>query len=296
MSSDNELDKYIAEHLKKCYPARDDNGRRLFYHYTTVDTLEVLTRRKADMMCTYCGALNDRSEFVVGIELIKKYMKHHPKEQEIVPCDVLDQIASDPSCAAWSMSFSLERDSLSQWTSYTDRTEGGVAIGFDMDRLNEKIHACKKCGLMYLVPCLYVGADDSEIDGLLRFLFGSYRRTVSLALTAKHKVPELDVWRGVTATLALIFAAMVKEGSFRDEHEWRLVMQTFVPEIVRDCEFVGGKPRLRTGLFGDHFRLAQDIVDIICSPHGHLQSRVKMISALRQLSIKPQQSASSYNG
>ena len=87
---------------------------------------------------------------------------------------------------------------------------------------------------------------------------------------------------------------IVKDGSFRGEREWRLVMLPCDEDVVRDCEFIAGKPRLHTRLFGSDYELAQHIVDIVCSPHGHMRPRVEMIAALRKLSRKPRVSESTY--
>ena len=293
MSPTNELDTYIKKHLGHLFPQGMDTCT--LYHYTTVDTLEVLTRKDADFICTYCAAMNDSAEFSIGIKLIKDYMGRHPGTLDEEMGAALATFSSNPSFASWSMSFSRDGDSLNQWISYTDRTEGGVAIGFDLHDLNQRVHDLKnKCGLMYVVPCLYVGEHDKEIEDLLDFLFGEYRASLCSTIDRKSRIKTSSSEKWISLTIALIFASMVKDGSFRGEQEWRLVMLPCDEDVVRDCEFIAGKPRLRTRLFGVDYELAQSIVDVVCSPHGHMQPKVDMIATLRKLSQKPHVSKSTY--
>ena len=293
MSPRNELDKYIEKNLGHLFPRGTDS--RKLYHYTTVDTFEVMTRRDADFICTYCAAMNDSAEFSIGIKLIKDYMLRHPGALDAEMGDALGKLSSNPSFASWSMSFSRDGDSLNQWISYTDRKDGGVAIGFDLDDLNRRVHALKnKSGLMYIVPCLYVGENDKDIKKLLDYLFSTYREALMSTARGRGRCVNADSTKWISLTIALIFASMVKDGSFKGEHEWRLVMLPCDTD-VRDCEFIAGKPRLRTRLFGEGYGLAEHIVDVVCSPHGHQQHRAEMIALLRRLEFVPRKSKSTYN-
>lgn len=293
MSPRNELDEYIETNLGHLFPKGND--ARTLYHYTTVDTFEVMTRRDADFICTYCAAMNDSAEFSIGIKLIRDYMRRHPGTMDAEMGTALGKLSQNPSFASWSMSFSRDGDSLNQWISYTDRKDGGVAIGFDLDDLNRRVHALKnKRGLMYIVPCLYVGENDKDIEALLNYLFSTYRETLMTATRGRGRRGKDGSLKEVSLIIALIFASMVKDGSFKGEHEWRLVMLPCDTD-VRDCEFIAGKPRLRTRLFGDEYELAEHIVDVVCSPHGHQQHRAEMIASLRRLGFTPQRSKSTYN-
>ena len=295
MSPNNELDAYIQEHLNQLFPG-EINGERLVYHYTTVDTFEVLTRENADFVCTYCGALNDKAEFSTGIELLGRYFKQHPHASCGLSMETLKSMAEVPAFGSWSMSFSSVGDSLSQWISYTDRHDGGVSLGFSIDDLWHRIRQLKRSAqLLYLVPCLYASVHEEEIDCLVRFLFGPYRE--ALRKQCKRRgcfVDESQSLAMITLSIALVFASMVKDESFREEKEWRIVMQPFDEAIVRGCEFLGGKPRLYTHLFGKGFQVTQSIRDVVCSPHGMVNGKVQMIANLRKLTVKPRASKSTY--
>ena len=295
MSPNNELDAYILEHLNHLLP-EVINGERLVYHYTTINTFEALTKEKADFVCTYCGALNDKAEFSTGIELLERYFKQHPHASCGLSMVTLKSMAEVPEFGSWSMSFSSVGDSLNQWISYTDRHEGGVSLGFNVDDLFNRIkQATRAPQLLYLVPCLYASMHEKEIEGLISFLFGPYRDALyKQCMMRGCLVDASQSLAMITLSISLIFAAMVKDESFREEKEWRIVLQPFDEVITRGCEFLGGKPRLYTHLFGKDFQIAQSIRDVVCSPHGMVNSKVQMIANLRKLAVKPRASKSTY--
>ena len=295
MSPNNELDDYIQTHLRHLFPA-EVNAERLVYHYTTVDTFEALTREKADFVCTYCGALNDKAEFSTGIGLLERYFASNPHLAGGLSTNTLKNMAEEPAFGSWTMSFSSMGDSLNQWISYTDQHNGGVALGFSLDDLFTRISQSKKSAqLLYLVPCLYESVHNEEINELLGFLFGPYRdRLYKRCAKMNCPVDKSKSLAMITLSVALIFAAMVKDGSFREEKEWRIVMQPFDDSVTRGCEFIGGKPRLHTHLFGRDYLVARSIKDVVCSPHGQVSNKIRMIATLRNLAATPRTSKSTY--
>ena len=291
----NDLNAFIRHELPHLFP-RIQNGDRLIYHYTTVPVFEILTRECSDFVCTYCGALNDKAEFSTGIKILEKYFENNPHLAQSISFPKLKSLAEVPSLGAWTMSFSAAGDSLTQWVSYTDRHDGGVALGFSIDCLLDIIGQAKHSPrLLYLVPCLYENTHQDEILRLLNFLFGSYRDELYHQSKSKgFPANESEAWALSTLSVSLIFAAMVKDESFREENEWRIVMQPIDDNITRRCDFIGGKPRLHTHLFGKDFLVAQAVKDIICSPHGFPHNKIVMISNLRKLSAIPRASKSTY--
>ena len=295
MSPTNELDKFIVKNFPSLFPP-GIGGARFVYHYTTVDTFEVLTRETADFMCTYCGALNDKAEFATGIKLLERFFASNSSLAYGVSSTTLRNIATEPEFAPWTMSFSLDGDSLNQWIAYTDRHNGGVSIGFDIDQLLNTVNNLKTANqLMYFVPCLYESAHRNEIEMLLDFLFGPYRDGLyKLSLERGLVIDHDALMKMITLSIALIFAAMVKDESFRQEQEWRLVLQPLDELLTQKCDFIGGKPRLRSNLFGKDFILMRSIKDIICSPHGQMYGRACMIARLRNIPVMPRMSKSTY--
>ena len=295
MSPNNELDNFIQREFSHLFP-KGFNGERLVYHYTTIDTFEVLTRENADFVCTYCGALNDKAEFSTGIRLLRNYFDKHPNLAGGLSMETLQSMAEEPAFSSWSMSFSSAGDSLNQWIAYTDHRDGGVALGFSIDDLLTRIKQTEHgIQLLYLVPCLYESVHKEEIECLLSFLFGPYRDGLLKQSMKKGVVLDEAKSRAIiTLSVALIFAAMAKDESFREEKEWRIVLQPFDDAVTRSCVFLGGKPRLHTHLFGRDYLIANSIKDIVCSPHGQVCNKVRMIATLRNLAVKPRTSKSTY--
>jgi hypothetical protein len=114
-------------------------------------------------------------------------------------------------------SFSEERDSLSQWRAYGSGASG-FAIGFSGDFLAA---ATKKEG-WYLAPCIYDPADQRT---LIRSLL---EEVLEQCIEAK-KTPETEMeegyWErgGSLAAYLHRYAPILKDRSFREEREWRLI-------------------------------------------------------------------------
>lgn len=296
MSPDNELDQFIKTRFKHLLPSECEGGIRVLYHYTTLDTLRIITQRDADFLCTYCATMNDKAEFATGLKVIEQFIRRHPEYVDGLTADAIKDVAMNPQYAPWSMSFSTNGDSLNQWIAYTDEHDGGVAVGFDINQLYERLSDIKNMSsIMFLSPCLYEVSHKNEIEELLSFLFGPYKKC--LCAKGCEKSPSMSrdkMSQYISFLLALIFSSVIKDESFRLEHEWRLVVHPLDTEKVRDCVFIGGKPRIPTGVFGHDFMLANSIKRIVCSPHGGAIDKVEIIAKLRQLRVVPVPSVSTY--
>lgn len=296
MSPDNRMDQFVKEHFQALFPDRNADGTRLVYHYTTLDTLRTITQEDADFLCTYCAAMNDKAEFSTGLRVLETYINRNRKVANGLTIKDIKDLTMNPQFNPWSMSFSTNGDSLNQWIAYTDEHEGGAAIGFDIDDLYARIKQKKNNKLIvYLAPCLYERTHEKEISSLFAFLFGEYKQ--HLCLIARKKMPsqtDSTVERFVSCLVSFIFASIVKDESFSLEHEWRLVVYPVDLETVRNCSFIGGKPRISSGLYGRDFSLADSIKRIVCSPHGGSIEKIKVITKIRQLSVVPVSSLSTY--
>ena len=296
MSPDNEFDTFINQNLSHLLPQRKEDGGRILYHYTSIDALSAMTSKDADLLCTYCATMNDKAEFSTGLNVLEKYISKYPSAVESIQMGAIREIAFQPQYAPWSLSFSTEGDSLNQWISYTDRSEGGVAIGFDIERLYNSISQEKTgASIMFLAPCLYEKTHEKEIGEMFSFLFGSYKENLVTLGYESNRWATIRKAKGfVSLLVSLMFASIVKDESFRLEHEWRLVLHPVDAEQTRNYIYVNGKPRLPSKLFGRDFCLADSIKRIVCSPHGRSLDKARVIASLRQLSVLPESSKSTY--
>ena len=296
MSPDNKMDQFVKEHFQTLFPDKNEDGMRLVYHYTTLDTLRTITQKDADFLCTYCAAMNDKAEFSTGLKVLENHINTNRKLANGLTIKDIKDLAMNSSFVPWSMSFSTNGDSLNQWIAYTDEHEGGAAIGFDIDDLYARIKQKKDNRLIvYLAPCLYERTHEKEISSLFSFLFGEYKQHLcSIARTKLPDKPERTIQQCVSFWVAFIFASIVKDESFSLEHEWRLVVHPLDPVTFRNCSFIGGKPRISSGLYGRDYALADSIKQIVCSPHGGAIEKIKVITKIRQLTVDPVSSLSTY--
>ncbi len=302
----NRLDQYIARRFPKKFPKSvvcPEGDVKAIYHYTTVDVFEKMLHADADFYLSESLLLNDDKEFFTGLELLFRYQKE--TRQDIL-CGLTQEHVKDwvgnPAEEPWIMCFSSESDSLGQWISYADRQKGGVAIGFDMDKLFARLtdayaswkeDDCKYGCLMYLVPCFYTEIDKPCILDLIDFLFGEYREQ----MYSWYDAQDVQSRCSITMELMLIFSSMIKHDSFREEKEWRIVFLPHSEMRIAQYQFLGGKPRLKSRMFNTENVLRDVIVDVVISPHGSgtkpVESLVKLCGLNHEMC---RNSKSPYNG
>ncbi len=245
------------------------------YHYTTADVLERFLADDGDFLCTHCRSLNDGGEFLLGAGHFVDYMKDRKWNQDLM-ARVIQQIsgfAQYDLSMPWIFSFSWYNDSLSQWASYTDRIDGGYAIGFSVSKLiqlvmarTDKANADNNYPVStFYLPCVYVGIDDvfAEFDKF--FHEHMISGDVNSAQIDDHLVTEV-------MCKALMVAAVVKDRSFFMEGESRLVISANSEEAYKRIKSIGGRARMPTFVKEDVGPLRDMICSVIISPHGKRDS------------------------
>ena len=142
-TKNNSLDKFLFKNFPAKFPERNgvlQNNPRVIYHYTSVDVFEKMLHDDSDFYLSESSLLNDRKELYAGIEFLYRYQRDKGRElfAGLPECFVLEYVGN-PTEEPWVMCFSSDADSLGQWISYTDRQNGGVAVGFDIDELFNRV-------------------------------------------------------------------------------------------------------------------------------------------------------------
>ena len=239
---------------------------QVLYHYTTIETFEVLVAKDADLFCTHYMDLNDDVEFRKGFAYFKQYCDRKYHDEKIAKMltsywTTVRKLQMLYANTPWIMSFSTQRDSLSQWRAYTDRKRGGVAIGFDKAKLEDAIlERSKKASNGFsicLLPCIYYDSGiDERLDALIDFLLDP--------LSSDSPTFENDLQAAIH-----LFCCVVKDKSFEQECEWRLLIQT---DDRKDCvgaRVIGDKARIPAGFLSeDGFCIGEMIREVVLSPHG----------------------------
>ena len=201
----------------------------VLYHYTTQTGLLGILQDNC-LWATTADYLNDASEYSYGIGLIEAALKERSRastrDEERIN---LDGIARGLSkfMTICVVSLTMEGDLLSQWRAYAGGS-GGFALGMRAEHLRDVAHQHG----FYLVECLYTPADQQRaiselIDEFLKRMGASEEW-------------NLADQGGCVAT-ATRLAMMLKDESFAEEREWRLISR---PKMIREMDFRRGTSTL----------------------------------------------------
>lgn len=133
----------------------------IVYHYTPIDTLEKILaafdsseQSHLTLRGTHCVYLNDSTENVLGVVLVKRYIKQIEDEFDVsddkrlmhvaqVPESYLAKLLRTYDCHGigferFVISFSQDQDNLVMWSMYGNKGNG-LALGFDTDHLTDQL-------------------------------------------------------------------------------------------------------------------------------------------------------------
>ena len=279
----------------------EKKAERIF-HYTSESVLWEFLKAENDLYCTYCKSLSDPTEFLTGMCVVARMLRDHCGGNEdgfLQPIEAAYAMSGNEgkNFLPWIMSFSMSKDKTELWRKYTNVVAGGYSIGFCVD----KIKACLSMSnnqssdawiLISLLPCLYSGCDDQDkINALLEYVLDDISIDLKVLMDKRKRADDNE--QMARALLYLLMASIIKHSDFSGEEEWRLVVQPIeltevanhkLPGESDAFAMIGGKPRLRSRLFGSGITISSLIEEIVVSPHGPsdiLQDRAQLFLALR---------------
>lgn len=195
----------------------------VLYHYTDYDGAKGIIESRS-LRLTKLSYLNDISELKLAIELFKTNAVEWAKKiNEGEKKELLDKTACQLQnfeniniCVA---SFCENGDLLSQWRSYGN---GGscVALGFNAKLLK----GLSNTGRINLLRCVYSPHEHREIiDDLINILLNSY----DIISSKREHVRDWEEkkWDLICYfnTTFLSVAPVIKDSSFSEEKEWRII-------------------------------------------------------------------------
>ena len=247
-----------------------EQPQTLLYHYTSLAGLQgIVTSRK--QWASELRYMNDGQELRQFVQHLDREI-HKRLDAASGQADVLTQfrafalarVATGPMLFA--ISFTEQGNLLSQWRGYCPHGRG-VSLGFTAER----IIATAKAGGFSVGRCIYDAEHQSELAA----------RVIDAALTTAEALgpdaaaePLHSYYRAFLSIENDIIkiSALVKNESFREEAEWRLVSEAFPRDAQAHVEYREGMSTLipyielphldRTPLF-DHVYLGP-------TPSGHL--------------------------
>lgn len=181
------------------------------YHYTSTEAFRCIIEYKK-LWATDAFYMNDQKEILHAIELFLKACRAIAAQLKGRELDFLQSLMREMSFQGndqphiFTVSFSGNRDQLSQWRAYT--RNGGYAISMNSTALS---HIANTQGYR-LARCVYREEEKKEI--VEEFLNAKMRES------AKE---QPDVLAMTSANDFLLIAAMMKHEGFSEENEWRLI-------------------------------------------------------------------------
>ena len=222
------------------------------YHYTTIDTLEAIISNRT-FRFTSLQDLNDTTEYLYGVELLKKKVLEYEVRNNIskrIDLSMFDRfmIGAD----LYSVSFTERKDDIVYWNSYYITPNTSIAIGVDSNKIFNKDIVVNKC--IYGDP--YPNMDEEN------YLFFKSLFDNPLYMHKNRK------WIQITFQ-----TAMIKKIGFEAEREWRGV--TFPSDRVSTFERKGRKCK-----FCDCPININGIKRIIVGPSEHQNKNVSRANAI----------------
>lgn len=200
----------LQSRLHPCPPAT-------LYHYTTQPGLIGIIRQK-EIWATHTQYLNDATEYKYGLqialdELWRMYNAAENEDRKTHLGEMSDSLRGIESINVCVASFSEVRDSLSQWRAYGE-SSAGFSIGFSGKFLKSLADA-EGC---YLVPCLYIR--KAQIQLVRTLLENVLKENLTRATTSLEDVSPPG---GNLQAYLHRYAPILKDPSFSEEREWRLI-------------------------------------------------------------------------
>lgn len=205
--------------LKECFTNNKLNkpisDYDTIYHYTDLNGLIGIVESHT-LFSTHINFLNDRKEFLHGLDIIESILKENNNEfYNSMSTELNKKIENLKNLEKFVTCFSRNGDLLSQWRSYGNQGKG-VAIGFDPLEITESFEE-----MLHGINILYDEKDQKEI---LREII-----KISIAYFDQHKI-HYD-WEGCDynfmiskAIIEFLESIIIgwKHPSFSEEEEFRL--------------------------------------------------------------------------
>ena len=195
----------------------------LLYHYTNQAGLLGIIGKK-EIWATHTQYLNDTREFLHAVEIVRHELSTRavgtdPGDEQMKAAlrEMLQGIENAANLANINVcvaSFSKTRDSLAQWRAYGPR--GGFCIGINGNRLVDLVREQE----FYLAPCIYERVLQQR---LLHALIEEVLEENTLQPRQPVAKGRIVLPGGNLRDYLLRYAPILKDPSFVEEQEWRII-------------------------------------------------------------------------
>jgi hypothetical protein len=254
------------------------------YHYTTQTGLLGIIKDR-QVWATHTQYLNDRREFLHAVDLVRGEIQRLINEQNTRTGEASatrtealnrmhDALSLSPEhinvCVC---SFSEDSDSLSQWRAYGGSS--GFAIGLSAEVLGAAVEKQN----FFLAQCIYDPA--TQLDIVRALVEEVLDEHLGGNLVFEDAESNELFWKtgGNLLTYLYRYAPMLKDRSFKEEREWRIISR---PIFAQRLDYREGRslivPYYRLPLWEDGQKT--EIDEIIVGPTRDVERSIRSVSRL----------------
>ena len=277
----------LLEKMEERFPLKFASGAVL-YHFTNAKVVCSILSGLSDLTCSDYRHMNDSVEWMIGVDYVKNYIEKkfgfglaEQFEDAVLGC------LPSKHYAPWICSFSAYADKAALWAMYTDRDNGGYAIGLKKSHIERQVRMMNETNPFieaYLLPCLYTDTDTEDIDWILDYIadFHSW----DIEYNARHTPEEFGA---LLLKYYLVMTYIIKDGSFDYENEWRLILRDTstdlaVQSLGIEKSSLKLKHRIWSSLLMSGEMIRSGIERLIVSPHpsSSIRDRIELVECLKR--------------
>lgn len=197
---------------------------KTLYHYTDAAGLKGIIE-SGTMRATHIAFMNDASEYLHAVSLLTDSIRLAKTRQlSSLQRKLIEEIEQpvaltrpQDSGPYFVTCFSSAENSLNQWRAY-GRGEGGFCIGFDAVQLRSQLNH-KHC---FISPAIYdPSVQLGLVEELVDWAIAEYPKVA--ANHVENEAAHRTQWARTFLWLATAAAPIMKNPSFAEEQEWRLI-------------------------------------------------------------------------
>lgn len=225
-----------------------DQVDKSLYHYTGIDSLVGMAETKT-LWASSVSYMNDSEEIIYACKVLEDVLKPRLEIESVKNPEVefLKQfhewINLHKSTVSTIFIFSLSEKSslLSQWRSYTPHSKG-VSIGFSPKKLN----SIAKSNKLRIAKCLYEKDDQEEVLNILieNLLISFRKERLDKNPTLGHPKQRYYSFFARFRSDVLQVLSIIKNHSFKEEQEWRLISEYYLNHTEPKLKFRQGASML----------------------------------------------------
>ncbi|MEA3476534.1 MAG: DUF2971 domain-containing protein [Candidatus Cloacimonadota bacterium] len=202
--------------------SKEDKPHSLYHYSNQAGLMGILKSKK--IWATNILYFNDSMEFKYASQLIRREFRQifssNDKNKNAF-YDLIDRSNILKEYEVYVSSFSREKDLLSQWRAYCPKNDG-YSIGFKFDELSKY---STQLSQSILLPCVYNQKDKKNIiDNLKQFVLSELINILELNKNSKSQIEDkLESLSNTYTKMFLLVVSVLKDDSFSEEKEWRII-------------------------------------------------------------------------